>query len=46
MRAMGHDGSAGASQVAQAVEFIRALREHLLKMTRQLMGIERRAFER
>ena len=35
------DLSVGASQIAQAMEFVRALREHLLKMTRQLAWIER-----
>jgi hypothetical protein len=38
---MGYDGSVGASQIAQAVELIRALREHVLKMTSQLAWIER-----
>jgi hypothetical protein len=42
MRTMGYDGSVGASEVAQAVELIRALREHLVKMTSQLAWIERR----
>jgi hypothetical protein len=41
MRAMDYDGSVGASQIAQAVEFVRALREHVVKMTTQLPWIER-----
>jgi hypothetical protein len=41
MRAMGYDGSVGASQIAQAVAFVRALREHVVKMTTQLAWIER-----
>jgi DNA-binding protein len=36
---VGPDPAARGSQVAQAVEFVRALRERLLKMTRQLAWI-------
>jgi len=44
MRVMGHDSSVGGyrvAQVAQAVEFVRALRHQLHEMTTQLDRVER-----
>ena len=41
MRAMGHDGSVDGRQAAQALEFVRALRDQLFKMTSELASIER-----
>lgn len=41
MRAMGHDGSLGGWRVAQAAEFVRALRAQVFEMLSQLASIER-----
>ncbi len=41
MRAMGHDGSVGRRQAAQAVEFVRALRAQLDDMVLELAWVER-----
>jgi len=38
---MGHDGSVGGHQAAQAVKLVHALRVQLLEMTSQLAWIER-----